>query len=296
MITPFLGAFAGRRPSPFLGSDAVAAGLLTAHELRTNFRAVYRNVYLANEVALTAALRARAAWLFAGPDAVLSGVSAAAVYGTKWLDAEAPAEVVRSNCHMPQGLRVRSYTLAPDEVREVDGMRVTTVARTAFDLGRLLPHTEAVPILDALMNETELDADEVWSLVDANPGIRGIDRLRTSLAQADGGAESPLQTRTRLLLQNTGVPGLETQIPLFDQWGLVCTRVAMGWRRWKVAVECDEAVDSANHRTWVHAHTAELEARGWAVVWVTASMIFGQHNIRDQVRRKLRAAARGQAS
>jgi hypothetical protein len=292
MNTQRLGPFPGRRPSPFLGNVAVGAGWLTAHELRSNYRAVYRNVYLANEVVLTPALRARAAWLFAGPDAVLSGVSAAAVYGTKWLDVNAPAEVVRANCHAPDGLRVRSYALAPEDVCEFDGMRVTTVARTAFDLGRLLPGNDAVPILDALMNKTELDPEKVWSLAEANRGIRGVDRLRISLAHADGGAESPLATQTRLLLHRTGIPGLETQIPFYDQWGLVCTRVAMGWRRWKVAVECDAERDSADYRMWVHSHTAELESRGWTAVWVTESMVSGQNNIVERVRRKLLAAKR----
>ncbi|MGV0813758.1 hypothetical protein ABQF34_17495 [Mycolicibacterium boenickei] len=285
----FPGAFPGRRPSPFLGGEAVRAGLLTPHELETKYRAVYRNVYLDNEVALTPLLRAQAAWLFAGPDAVICGASAAAVYGTQWLDVDAPAEIVRANRHAPDGLRVHSYALAPEDVREYDGMRVTTVARTAFDLGRLLPYGQAVPILDALMNTTGLDREEVWSLVEANRGIRGVDRLRISLADADGGAETPLETQTRLRLRYIGVPGLETRIPFYDQWGLVCTRVAMGWRRWKVAVECDEETDSPDHRTWVHTHTADLESYGWAVVWVTQSMV-DRTNIANRVLQKLWAA------
>lgn len=72
---------------PFLGSAAIEAGLLTKQELRAGYRAVYRGVYLANEVALTPMLRAQAASLFAGPDAVLCGLSAAAVHGVTWLDA-----------------------------------------------------------------------------------------------------------------------------------------------------------------------------------------------------------------
>lgn len=290
MDTQFPGAFPGRQPSPFLGREAIRAGLLTAHELETKYRAVYRNVYLANEVALTPLLRARAAWLFAEPDAVISGVSAAAVYGTKWLDVDAPAEIVRGNRHAPPGLRVHSYSLAPEEVCRREGMRVTTVARTAFDLGRLLPQTQAVPMLDALMNATGLAPEGVWSLAEAHPGVRGVDRLRLSLAMADGGAATPLETHTRLLLRRICIPGLETQIPFYDEWGLVCTRVAMGWRRWRVAVECDEERDSPKYRTWVHLQTAELESRDWVVVWVTRSMVFGRHNIAEHVRQKLWAA------
>lgn len=114
MNQPFLGGFPGRQPSPFLGSDALSSGVLTVHQLRKNYRAVYRNVYLAKDVALSPLLRAQAAWLFTGPDAVLSGISAAAVHGTQWLNVNAPAEVVRANCHAPDGLRVRSYALAPE--------------------------------------------------------------------------------------------------------------------------------------------------------------------------------------
>ncbi len=275
---------------PLLGSEAIRKGLLTARELGTKYRAVYRNVYLDNEIALTPLLRARAAWLFAGPDAVLSGMSAAAVHGTKWLDVNALAEVVRANRHAPESLRVHSYTLAPEDICAYDGMRVTTVVRTAFDLGRLLPYSQAVPILDALMNKTGLDLEQVRSLGEANRGIRGIDRLWTALAHADGGARSPLETQTRLKLRCTGVPGLETDIPFHDEWGLVETRAAMGWPRWKVAVECDEERDLPRYRTWVHSHTAELESRDWAVVWVTQSMMSGQTNIVPRVMKKLRAA------
>lgn len=282
----------GSRPGSFLGSDAIEAGLLTAHDLRTRYRAVYRNVYLADDVALTPGLRARAAWLFAGPDAVLRGISAAVVHGVNWLDVNAPAEVVRGNRRAPAGIQVHSYALAPEDICDVDGMRVTTVARTVFDLGRLLPCADAVPVLDALMNKSGIDRETVWSLADANPGIRGIDRLRMSLARANGGAESPLESRTRLLLRHTGIPGLQTQIPFYDQWGLVWNRAAMGWPRWKLAVECDEEKDSAGYRAWVHSHTAELESYGWTVVWVTESMLSGQNDIVERVRRKLLAAAR----
>lgn len=72
---------------PFRGSAVLREGLLTDHELRTRFRRIYPNVYLANDIELTARLRAEAAWVYAGPDAVLVGASAAAVHGTRWLDA-----------------------------------------------------------------------------------------------------------------------------------------------------------------------------------------------------------------
>lgn len=281
---------------PFLGSEAIRAGLLTVRELASEYRNVYRNVYLDNEVALTPLLRARAAWLFAGPDAVLSGLSAAAVHGTEWLDVNAPAEVVRANRHAPAGLRAHSYALAPGDICVRDGMRVTTEARTAFDLGRLVPYARAVPMLDALMNKTGLDPAQVWPLIEANGGTRGVYRSATALVASDGGAASPLETQTRLALGGIGIPGLETDIPFYDQWGLVWARAAMGWRRWKLAVECDDEREYPGCRMWVHAQTAELESRGWTVVWVTRSMASHPASLRARVRKKVWAAAQRERS
>ena len=88
------------------------SGQVTDHQLRTRYRAVFRNVYLANELPLTALQRARAAWLFAGPDVVLAGRSAAAIHGTKWLDDNAPAEIIRADRHTSalSRIRMRSQT------------------------------------------------------------------------------------------------------------------------------------------------------------------------------------------
>ena len=101
---------------------------------------------------MSSAVKARAAWLSTG--ATLCGVSAAAVHGTKWLDPQAAAEIVRANPYPQKDMVVRRYQLADDDVCLAKSMRVTTPARTAFDLGRRLPLEAGVRHLDALMNAT----------------------------------------------------------------------------------------------------------------------------------------------
>src|SRR4051812_34743744 len=92
---------------PFLGSAAMATGRLTRHQLRTRHRRLYRDVYLATGVELTAATKARAAWLSLGEGVTLAGVSAAALHGARWLDAGLPAEVIRSDRNHQSGIVVR---------------------------------------------------------------------------------------------------------------------------------------------------------------------------------------------
>src|SRR4051794_33945028 len=96
---------------PFLGSDAVRQGRMSARELRINYVRVYRNVYLPRDVTLTALRRARAAWLWADRKATLTGLSAAAVHRAKWIDPHLPAELSRADRHCPSGIVCHTYDL-----------------------------------------------------------------------------------------------------------------------------------------------------------------------------------------
>ena len=241
-------------------------------------------MYIAKDVALTAAAKAHAAWLSTG--ATLGGLSAAAVLGTKWLDAAAPAEIVRADRHGQRGMVVHSYQLTDDEVQACRGMRVTTAARTAFDIGRDLPVVRAVPILDALLNATGIKPADVVASTDRHPGARGVRRLRAALELADGGAESPQETRVRLLLVGAGLPKPETQIEFRD----LRIRVDMGWREWRVAVEYDgiQHWENRYQRSWDIERIALLEAAGWSVVRISAEMLSRPDAIVERVKSKLR--------
>ncbi|WP_319437137.1 DUF559 domain-containing protein [Mycobacterium sp. RTGN5] len=271
---------------PFIGSAAVRRGNISRRALARDHRAIYKDVYLRRDVELTALLRARAAWLSTG--ATLCGLSAAAAFGTRWLDASAPAEIIRADRHAPPGIVVHSWDLAPDEVCLAGSMTVTTTARTAFDIGRYAPPARAIPILDALANATGIKPAAVQALADRYPGVRGVSRLRSILELVDGGAESPQETKLRLLIVGGGLPPPETQIAFRD----LRIRVDMGWREWKVAVEYDgiQHWTDGRQRAWDLERIAQLEAAGWVVVRISAAMMSRPNVIVERVAAKLRAA------
>jgi hypothetical protein len=182
--------------------------------------------------------------------------------------------------------------LADDEVGVVDAMKITTPARTVFDLGRTLPQTRAIPILDAVVNATDVKVDDVLAIADARPGMRGVRLLRSTLKLVDGGAESPQESRVRMVLVRAGLPSPETQIEFVDEFGDVRIRVDMGWREWKVAVEYDgvQHWSDRRQRSWDIDRVALLEAAGWVVVRVSAEMLSRPHVIVERVTAKLRAA------
>ena len=223
----------------FLGTEALAAGSVTRHALQNKYRKIHQNVYGPIDFTFTAYSRAVAAWLWSGRRATLAGHSAAAALQARWLPDDAPAELSRIRTPAPPGVVVHRGIIAPDELTEIDDIRCTTAARTAYDLGRRLPFQTGVIRIDALLNATGCPAGDVWAIAERYSGARGIRRLRTALAFVDAGTESPQETRTRLLIATSGLPRPQTQIPVVDHRGVVRRRIDMGWQQWMVAVEYD---------------------------------------------------------
>lgn len=105
-----------------------------------------------------------------------------------------------SGGRMPHGgIVIHRGTLLADESCLVGGIPVTAPARTAFDLGRRKGLTAAAIRLDALANVTGLTPEAVGALAERHPGARGLVQLRRVIELMDGGAESPQESRTRLL-------------------------------------------------------------------------------------------------
>ena len=256
-------------------AEATAGGELSVRELRRFYQPVYPGVYAPRGVELSAAQRARAAWLWSRRRGVVAGLSASAVLGAKWIKPGRCAELVHDNRRTPPMLTVHTDQLSPAETTEDDDMTVTTPARTAFDLGRRLNTKEAVQRIDALMHATKLKAVEIDAVIDAHPGARGLGRLRKTLALVDGGAESPYESLTRLMLVAAGLPAPQTQVPVSDEFGFVVAYLDMGWREFHVGVEFDGAHHwtDARQRSRDIERLAGLDALGWTIIRVSSDML-----------------------
>jgi hypothetical protein len=257
---------------PFIGSEAVAAGELTPYALRSKFAALYPDVYVPRGAEVTADERARAAWLWSGRRGVVAGQSAAALHGAKWVDAVRPAELLWPNRYPPKGIHTWSDQFADDEIDAIDGIRVTTPARTALDLACRYPTDRAVAAIDALARATRLEIAEVEPLADRYKGRRGIRRARTALDLVDPGAESPRETWLRLVVIRHDFPRPQTQIPVYDEFGVLVAVFDLGWEDLKIAMDYEGAHHwmsraRINHDIRKAEAVAEL---GWIDLRVTA--------------------------
>jgi Protein of unknown function (DUF559) len=274
---------------PFLGSEALAAQLLSRHELRSRYVALHQDVYVPRDAELSATLRAKASWLRSRRRGILAGFSASALHGARWIDPSRPAEIIDINRRKAPGVLVWEERIEPDEITVVDQVRLTTPPRTALDLARRHPRGVAIAAIDALMQAIDLKMADVELLVDRYRGRHGMKAARAALELVDGGAQSPKETWLRLLLIQAGFPPPQTQIPVLNEWSWAEAFLDMGWEDIKVAVE----YDGDHHRTSRYQYVKDirrletLERMGWIVVRVIA-----EDHPNDIIRRVAQARAR----
>jgi len=283
----------GALDEPFPGATAVAAGYLTMWELRKNYERVFPGIYVPKGLSLNAVGWAKAAAHWAKGAGIIVGCSAAAMHKTPWIDAEWAVELARPGHTKPPG-RIRTVrdTIAAHECCEVDGFRVTTPARTAFDIGRRLPRDQAIPIIDALCRATQLLPREIAAVAAEHAGMRGVRQLIAMVPLIDAGAQSIQESQTRLLLIDDGLPKPTTQLAVREPHTGFVAYIDMGWKQWHVGVEYDGGqhwTDPAQHAKDID-RLATLDTLGWRIIRVSASLLYRRpHIILDRIRDALHA-------
>jgi hypothetical protein len=262
--------------SPFVGSEALSAGLVTERAMRRHCELVYPNVYAPRDGTLSAQQRARAAWLWSKRRGIVAGLSASAILGAKWIGPKEPAELIHDNRRPPPHLIVRTEAVLAGETTQHNGMQVTTPARTAFDLGRHIGSPmAAVQRLDALAQATDVKCVDVEALIAAHPRVPGIPRLRSVLPLVDSGAESPQETLARLVLIDAGLPPPRTQFRVFDTYGQFIARIDMAYDEVMVGIEYDGPqhwTDPAVRQRDIDRQFALAEL-GWLIVHVSRDLL-----------------------
>lgn len=249
----------------FLGSEAIAAGLVTRGQLRRRYAVLFPDVYQPAVAETSLYHNTLGAWLWSRRRGVITGRAAAALHGARWVDESAPIELIWNNNHAPRRIIARNERFAYDEVWEMHGMAVASPQRTAFDLARFLPRGEAVAHLDALARATGLEFDHVRPVIDRYKGARHLRRCLDALELMDAGAQSPRETWLRLLAMDAGYPRPRTQTPVLDDSGYPFAYLDMAWEDMMIAVEYDgdqHRTDRPQYRKDI-VRQRQVERRGW---------------------------------
>ncbi|ODU11263.1 MAG: hypothetical protein ABT15_23040 [Pseudonocardia sp. SCN 73-27] len=163
-----------------------------------------------------------------------------------------------------RALRQRASRRA-EEVTVVDGCRVTTPLRTAWDIARRERRADGVVAIDSLARNSGLALD---ALVDMAFRLRkrpGAALVRAATSRADPRAESPMETRMRLVLTDAGLPAPVSQYELVEA-GRVVARFDLAYPDARLAIEYDgTAHDDVLDR--------RREVRTGALGWLTIRLV-----------------------
>ena len=182
--------------------------------------------------------------------------------------------VIADGVHLRQTrLIVHSAALSPRELCPIAGVTATTAARTAIDLARTAPRLDALAVLDAALRTGRVSPRALEAQLDRQHGSRGIVAARELVSLADGRAESPMESRSRLRCLDGGLPSPELQVEVRS--GRRRYRIDLGWRRQKVGLEYDSLAFHGGHATLRYDRERHnwLTAQGWTMIYATARQI-----------------------
>jgi hypothetical protein len=259
-----------------------------------SWRRVFRGAYYVVKEPLEVPLRSRirAALLTLGEDAVATLTSAAHLLDLPYAPADdvvqvaTPAALRRLD---QEGLIARQLVIAEHDVTRVDGMRVTTPARTLADLILALQRYNAIAMIDGALNRGRLTTDDLDTVRLRIRHRRGAVRVRPWLDQVDGRAASPLETRIRVICTDAGLKPEELQYVVRDSNGHVLAIADLAWPSRRLLVEADGAQVHASPQALYHDRRRqnELTARGYTVIRFTWSDTLHPAYIVSAIRRAL---------
>jgi hypothetical protein len=212
------------------------------------WQSVARAVYLPQPLRVVEPSRrqlVRAALLSLGPAAHAVHESAAELHGIAGLPRSDEIHVGLPGAAAKRA-RVRQPNVVlhqlehpPRSLVDLGGLLATDAITTVSDVILRVERYPAVSALDSALNAGLLVEDDLASIAHRIRRRRGAIAARGYLAETDGRAQSPLETRTRLRCVDGRVPPDALQLEIRDDDGYLLGIGDLGWRAPRVIAEAD---------------------------------------------------------
>jgi very-short-patch-repair endonuclease len=231
-----------------LAARTVADWVASGHLIR-----VYRGVYAVGHLQRNPINAAHAALLAGGDRSALAG-AVGMVLWSQWRRWPHPLEIVIAGNRRPSGLVVhQSKTLLRRDITLVDGLRVTSPARTLLDMAPRLNERQLTRAVNDLRLQKVLTIEALADVVARNPRYAGAPLLRPLIETAQ-----PEPTRSDLedaflnLVRDYDLPMPEVNVPvagyrvdaLYRDYNLVIELDGWEFHKTKHAFERDRRQDA----------------------------------------------------
>jgi hypothetical protein len=244
-------------------------------------------------------LRAAAAVAVAGQPAAGSHEWAALLHGLDLLEplpgrvtVTRPPRAPGSRTARP-GVRLHVAGLPAAHVALAQGVRVTSVARTVVDLARTSTLRAGVVAADSALRRGLVSPEELAAMLCDCAGWPGIRQARQTVELSDGRSESALESLSRVVFREQGLPAPELQAWVGGEFQVI-GRADFLWRRYRTIAEADGKLKYADPGRAVSQlqRDARLREAGFEVVHFTwGEIIRVPHQVAAAIRVAFRRGA-----
>lgn len=165
------------------------------------------------------------------------------------------------------GVVARQADVTPDEVTHVDGLAVTSAARTYTDIAWHLSIPDIVAVGDVVLRDHAASLEMLRRVVSRRLRYAGKVKAREALPLLNARSWSPQESRLRAHILLAGMPEPEVNGVITDDRGMFLACCDLVFREFKVVVEYDGAVHAdPEQRRKDAARRSLLRQHGWWVV------------------------------
>jgi hypothetical protein len=231
-----------------------------------------------------------AAWLAVGPDALVTGPSAAYLHGLTSLP-PTPVHLVVPYGHRKRDrecIVIHNGTGLEEDREERHRLPVLSLDRVIIDLLCTAWPPKALAVLDEALARLPEQARPAFrrllrERLQERPDPRGT-RIGTRLLDlATGRAESPPESWLMWLVVDLGFPAPEANLPVLGIDDRELYRLDLGYRELRIAVEYNGYAAHAGHDEADAARIRDLERRGWIVVVSDADDLHGPARLEKEL-------------
>jgi len=142
---------------------------------------------------------------------------------------------------------VHRMKLFEDEVTTIDGIPVTTPARTWLDMAELLSVDEIVAMGDSCVRVPRPQLEgrdmplcslrDLQRTIDKHRGKRGLRKAKEALELVRVGSDSAQETMLRLAIVRAGLPEPELNVPIITEDGIRHHKPDLSYRKYRIGIE-----------------------------------------------------------
>ncbi|MFB4318414.1 hypothetical protein [Actinomadura sp. 21ATH] len=289
----------GMLSGPFRGSRARRLGITGAQLAGPRFRRIHQDVYAPASTGDSLELRCHAAELVLPDDAVFCGATAARLYGLpvprRDQDVHVAVPAKLPTAPRIKELRIHQYTIPPEQTGTYGGWRVVKPERLFLELAHALDRFDLIAAGDQMLRRGHTTIDRLTGFLHGCDRRRGVKRARDAVPLLDGRADSPPESRARILLTDAGLPRPVVNQDVVNAWGIWLARPDLSYPELKIAIQYEGGHHQSDPAQY--AYDIERDGRlideGWTVIRLDKNTLYNHPEI--FVARIRRALARRSA-